>query len=120
MRWSLFAVLVLSFVQYIGCGGTPPAGAAKDSPNAAPAVPGAVPIVGGAAADADSGLKELDEADRKAAEKQKTCPVSGEKLGSMGKPYKVTRKGRTFFLCCDGCLAELDAHVDKYLKKLKD
>ena len=67
--------------------------AAKDSPNAAPAVPGAAPIVGGAAADADAGLKELDEADRKAAEKQKTCPVSGEKLGSMGKPYKVTHEG---------------------------
>ena len=81
-------------------------------------MPGATPIVGGAAADETPGLKELDEADRKAAEKQKTCPVSGEKLGAMGKPYKVTIQGRTFFLCCDGCLAELKAHPDKYLKKL--
>jgi YHS domain-containing protein len=45
--------------------------------------------------------------------------VSGEPLGSMGKPYKVTVKGRTFFLCCEGCEAELQAHPDKYLKKLK-
>ena len=118
----LFAgvILLLSMLSLSGCGGTAAPPAAKDSPKASPAVPGATPIVGGAAADENSGLKELDEADRKAAEKQKVCPVSGEKLGSMGKPYKVTVKGRTFFLCCDGCLSELNAHPDKYLKKLKD
>ena len=37
----------------------------------------------------------------------------------MGKPYKVIIKGRTFFLCCKGCEAELRAHLDKYLKKLE-
>ena len=83
-------------------------------------MPGATPIVGGAAADETAGLKELDEADRKAAEKQKTCPVSGAKLGSMGKPYKVTVKDRTFFLCCKDCLEDLNANPDKYLKKLKE
>jgi YHS domain-containing protein len=120
----LFVALtvLVSTAWLSGCGGpaAPPAGAAKNSPGAAPAVPGATPIVGGGAADVNAGLTELDEADRKAAEKQETCPVSGEKLGSMGKPYKVTVKGRTFFLCCDGCLPELNAHPDKYLKKLKD
>ena len=37
-----------------------------------------------------------------------------------GQALQSDAKGRTFFLCCDGCLAELDAHLDKYLKKLKD
>ena len=118
MRLNLLFValfLLVSTAWLWGCGGT-----AKDSPHASPAVPGATLMVGGAAADEDSGLKELSEADRKAAEKQKTCPVSGEKLGSMGKPCKVKINGRTFFLCCEGCLPELKAHPDKYLKKLKD
>ena len=97
---------------------SPPA--AKDSSPASPAVPGATPIVGGAAADENAGLKELDEADRKAAEKQKTCPVSGAKLGAMGTPYKVTVKGRTSSFAARIVCPELDAHPDKYLKKLKD
>ena len=64
------------------------------------------------------GLAQLDPADRKLAEKQKFCPVSGALLGSMDKPYKVTVKGRTFFLCCDGCEADVKANPDKFLKKL--
>src|SRR5262249_36569789 len=55
-----------------------------------------------------SGLKDLDEADRKLAELQKVCPVSRNPLGSMGKPYKMTVKGRVIFLCCDGCKDEVD------------
>ncbi len=64
------------------------------------------------------GLKKLDEADRKLAEKQKFCPVSGALLGSMDKPVKVVVQGRTVFLCCPDCEDELRAHTDKYLKKL--
>ena len=37
----------------------------------------------GKTADDLPGLKELDAADRKLAEKQKYCPVSGELLGSI-------------------------------------
>ncbi|MGO8688832.1 MAG: hypothetical protein ACLQLG_04305 [Thermoguttaceae bacterium] len=74
-----------------------------------------------AAATADDpapGLKKLDPADRKLAEKQKFCPVSGALLGSMDKPVKVVVQGRTVFLCCPDCEDELRAHTDKYLKKL--
>ena len=72
------------------------------------------------AADDLPGLKELDTADRKLAEKQKYCPVSGNLLGTadMGKPYKMTVKGRVLFLCCDGCEDEIKKDPDKYLKKL--
>lgn len=34
---------------------------------------------------------------------QKVCPVSGQKLGSMGQPVKTTLEGHTTFLCCKGC-----------------
>jgi YHS domain-containing protein len=64
------------------------------------------------------GLAELPEADRALAQKQKVCPVSGEPLGSMGKPVKVEIKGRTVFLCCGGCEADLKKDPDKYLAKL--
>lgn len=65
-----------------------------------------------------AGLAELSPADRALAEKQKVCPVSEEPLGAMGKPVKVTAKGRVVFLCCEGCVAEFKANPDKYLKKL--
>jgi hypothetical protein len=45
-------------------------------------------------------LAELSASDRAAAEKQRVCPVSGDVLGATGKPYKVTVKGQTVFLCC--------------------
>ena len=32
----------------------------------------------------------------------KTCPVSGEKLGEMGKPYVLTYKDQEVKLCCGG------------------
>jgi YHS domain-containing protein len=65
------------------------------------------------------GLAELAPADRAAALKQRVCPVTGEALGSMGKPFKVTVKGQTFFLCCEGCRDDLNKNPDKYLAKLK-
>jgi YHS domain-containing protein len=64
------------------------------------------------------GLAELSEADLGLAEKQKVCPVSGTPLGSMGKPVKVEVKGRTVFLCCGACEADLKKDPDKFLAKL--
>jgi YHS domain-containing protein len=71
-----------------------------------------------ASADATKGLAELSDEDRAAAEKQRVCPVSGEALGTMGKPYKVALKGRTVFLCCSGCEEDLTKNPDKYLAKI--
>jgi len=58
--------------------------------------------------------------DKELIEKQKTCPVTDQKLGSMGKPVKVVVKKRTVFLCCAGCKKKLFANPDKYLKKLDE
>jgi Cu(I)/Ag(I) efflux system membrane fusion protein len=68
--------------------------------------------------DVSAELAKLSPADRTLAEKQKVCPVTDALLGSMGVPSKVTVKGRTVFLCCDGCAEKLNRNADKYLAKL--
>ena len=43
---------------------------------------------------------------------QKICPISGEKLGSMGPPIKITvgEHKEQVFVCCKGCLkGKIDA-----------
>jgi hypothetical protein len=64
------------------------------------------------------GLNKLSPADRALAVKQKTCPVTGEALGSMGMPLVIEINGRKIFLCCKGCEAAVRKEPDKYLKKL--
>jgi len=50
----------------------------------------------------------------------KTCVVSGEKLGEMGKPYIFTYQGTEVRLCCDGCRAKFDKDPAKYLAKIAE
>jgi hypothetical protein len=68
-------------------------------------------------------LHELDPDDRKLTEEQRFCAVETEnRLGSMGKPVKVTLKDQSVFLCCKGCERRAKAAPDKTLaavKKLK-
>jgi len=66
----------------------------------------------------EAALAELSPADRALAEKQETCPVSGQPLGSMGKPYKITVEGREVFLCCSGCESKIRENPEEYLAKL--
>jgi Cu(I)/Ag(I) efflux system membrane fusion protein len=51
--------------------------------------------------------------------KQKTCPVTGEPLDSMGGPVRVDVSGRIVFICCKGCTNALRKDPAKYLEKLK-
>lgn len=63
------------------------------------------------------GLASLSDEDRAAAEKQKTCPVSGELLGVEGTPVMATVKDQEIWVCCEGCKNELLDEPDKYLAK---
>jgi hypothetical protein len=54
-------------------------------------------------------------ADQPAINAQRVCKVSGESLGSMGAPIKVTRGDRSVFLCCQGCIKRIQANPDQYL-----
>ena len=50
----------------------------------------------------------------------KTCPVSGEKLGEMGKPYVFTNDTREIKLCCKDCLKDFKKDPKKYVKKIEE
>ena len=115
---TLFLLPAVLAAALVGCGGgsNPPKETTKDSA----AKDTVAARDSGKAADDLPGLKELDEADRKLAEKQKFCPVSDSLLGTadMGKPYKMTVKGRVIFLCCDGCKGAVEKDPDGTLKKV--
>ena len=64
-------------------------------------------------------LAQLSDEDRAAAEQQKDCPVSGESLGSMGKPIKMTVKDTDVWICCPACKDKLTGDPETYLAKLK-
>lgn len=70
------------------------------------------------ATDTTDALAGLSEADRAAVLTQKVCPVSGEPLGSMGTPIKVSANGREVFLCCEGCKEKFEANPEEFLAKL--
>ncbi len=53
------------------------------------------------------GIGQLPLEDQATALAQKTCPVTGGKLGAMGKPIKVDLGNRSVFVCCPGCVEEL-------------
>lgn len=47
------------------------------------------------------------------------CLVSGNELGSMGKPVTFVYNGQEVKLCCSPCREDFDADPEKYLAKLK-
>jgi hypothetical protein len=125
-RLSLVLVVVAGIavgLAVVGCGGTPaePSKASQGTEQmAVKADQESAPAAAKSKAESETpkGLAELSPEDRAAAEAQRVCPVSGELLGEMGKPVKITVKGRTVFLCCSGCEDEIQKNPDKYLAKL--
>lgn len=71
-------------------------------------------------AETQKALAKLSPEDQALAKKQKNCPVTGEPLGSMGTPVKVTVEGREAFVCCEGCVDELKENFAKYEEKLPE
>jgi YHS domain-containing protein len=49
-----------------------------------------------------------------------TCPVSGDKLGEMGKPLIFVYQGQQIKLCCGGCKKDFDKNPAKYIKKIRE
>ncbi|MCK6479187.1 MAG: hypothetical protein L6R43_03260 [Planctomycetes bacterium] len=86
---GIAAALLLSAAALAGCGAEPaPAPPPPTPAGGAPAAPAAYPL--------------------------DTCPVSGEKLGSMGDPVVVKHGDVEVRLCCRGCLKAFDADPAKY------
>jgi hypothetical protein len=63
---------------------------------------------------------EAKKADKPKPYPLETCVVTGEKLGSMGKPYVFTHEDREIKLCCKGCLKEFNKNTKKYLQALEE
>jgi len=49
----------------------------------------------------------------------KTCVVSDNELGSMGKVVTKVYQDQEIKLCCKPCIKKFDANPAKYLGKLK-
>ena len=71
-------------------------------------------------ADEIAEIKKLPAGEQDMALKQAVCPASGEHLGSMGTPIKVSAEGKTFYLCCKNCEKEVKADPKSVVAKLKD
>lgn len=80
----------------------PERGRADEGPLVLPA-PGDVPVI----PESMKGVRQLSSSDQRLALQQRTCPVTGDLLGSMGKPIKVSVNGRSVFVCCQGCVDEV-------------
>jgi YHS domain-containing protein len=111
----------LALLAVVGCAeGTPPADTTAATTPAAQGGASQAAIVATSDEDQEKAeIQKLPAAERGAALAQKTCPVSEGNLGSMGTPIKKVVNGQTVFLCCDGCVKDLEEDPEKYLAKLK-
>jgi YHS domain-containing protein len=64
----------------------------------------------------DSAKKDSAEV-KKSLTPQTTCPIMG---GAINKKQYVDYKGKRIYVCCPGCIGELKADPEKYIKKLED
>ncbi len=104
---------------YMGSGGAAgPKRQDQRSDRAGPKKPAA--DLKGPSADDRKNIDQLAPADRKLALAQRLCPVGGEPLGTMGVPHKITIKGQTVFLCCEGCESKAVQSPETVLKKLAE
>jgi YHS domain-containing protein len=51
---------------------------------------------------------------------QRVCPVTGDELGSLGPPIPVTVRGKTVWVCCEGCVRAVQRNPDKYLPAIEE
>jgi membrane fusion protein, copper/silver efflux system len=64
-------------------------------------------------------LAKLPAEERRAAELQRFCPVTNQRLGSMPMPISVMIQGERVFLCCKGCREDAEADPQGILAKVR-
>jgi YHS domain-containing protein len=83
----------------------------------------ALPLSGFAAEQSD---KPADQKDQSAQKEKlrpyllKTCIISGDKLGEMGKPFVYAYQGREIKFCCKSCLKDFNKSPAKYIKMIDE
>jgi Cu(I)/Ag(I) efflux system membrane fusion protein len=70
--------------------------------------------------EAEAHLAELAPRDQVLARAQKLCPITGEPLGSMGKPVRVMLNNQPVFLCCKSCKAKAEKEPAKTQARVKE
>jgi Cu(I)/Ag(I) efflux system membrane fusion protein len=65
-------------------------------------------------------LAKLSAADRALANAQKYCPQTKKRLGSMGRPIKITVGGKAVFLCCESCEESAKKDPKQTLAKVEE
>jgi len=116
-RWWIAAALT----AFVGCNSNKDevVGPSTGAPKAGASEPAPVNLTEVKLTQAEiDNINTLPEADRAAALAQKVCPISGEHLGSMDKPLKVTADGKTAFLCCESCESKFKKDPAGALAKL--
>ena len=88
-------------------------------PHIAREQPGACPVCNMPFSKRRAATIQLNLADRRLVETQAKCPVSGEPLGYMGTPVKLTIRDRPVFLCCRGCEEEAVAKPEETLSTVE-
>ena len=63
---------------------------------------------------------KLNADERRLVDEQDICPISNERLGSMGVPVKVRVQDETVFLCCKSCQKSALEKSDETLAKVKE
>ena len=110
-NWICFTALsAIAAVVMLGCSSQPPTNTTTN-----PTLPATSKVAGD---QLPEGLQKLSDDERTVAIQQDICPVTGQKLGSMGKPPQVMVNGQKVFICCAGCEEELQQNPEKYLAKL--
>jgi hypothetical protein len=55
------------------------------------------------------------ESDKEAVAAQGTCPISSQDLNAMGGPIKISRAGKSVFVCCPACIGAVKENADEHL-----
>jgi len=105
---TLSLLAVASILALAACGGGAPAPQAPASPTAAsPEAP---------AAAATAAVVENGQA--KVGDRTK-CPVMGHDFTVTAESPKVEHEGKTYYLCCPGCVEKFKADPAKYVAQPK-
>lgn len=107
MTLSVLSVAMLWVSGSLGCGGEE----AAEKPADMPAVDESTSAI-------EKALASLSAEDRELVVMMEDCPVSGQPLGSMGTPIKITKDGRSLFICCEGCREEAEKKFDDLIAKI--
>ncbi len=117
--------IAAGLMALVGCNGPAEPGVEVDAPEVVTTAPEVVPAEPTESTEVTLSreemdlIKELPEGEQAAALAQKVCPISGENLGSMGKPIQVTAEGKSAYICCAGCKEDFEADPAAALAKLK-